>query len=102
MGAPKGHKKYGGRVAGTPNKKTQTLIEKCEARGLDIWEAMIELVLEAKGTDKFKMLSEMAQYTFPKRKAIEHSGAILKPRVIEIVRPDGTGERIVMEDEENE
>ena len=89
-----------GRKAGTPNKKTQTLIEKCEAKGLDIWDAMLELALEASGTDKFKMLSEMAQYVFPKRKALEHSGDPQKIRVIEITRPDGSGERIESDNDE--
>lgn len=101
-GPPKGIEKTpgSGRVAGTPNKKTQTLIEKCELKGLDIWEAMIELAEAAQGIDRFKMLSEMAQYVFPKRKAIEHSGETKQRQVLEIKKHDGSGIRIEEKDDE--
>lgn len=63
--------KTGGRRAGTPNKDTDLLLMKCHEKGLDVFGAMIEL---AQGDDipaKLTMLKELAQYLYPKRKALE-------------------------------
>lgn len=70
----KGQKTEGsGRKPGTPNKKTQDLFRICEERGLNVFESMVELALEAVDEVKFNRLREIAQYLYPKRKAIEHS-----------------------------
>jgi hypothetical protein len=71
----KGHKKLGGRKAGTPNKATQSLMDKCEAKGLDVFEALIDVAQDgAKNFEwRFAALKELAQYLYPKRKAIEVS-----------------------------
>lgn len=72
MAAPKGHKRYGGRTKGIPNKSTQTLIEKCEAYNIDVFEAMLKIASEATVPfEKFGYLKEIAQYILPKRKALE-------------------------------
>lgn len=74
MGAPKGHKKYGGRQKGTPNKSTEALFELCKKNGIDVFEAMVVLACEEKDKDKkFYRLSVIAEYLYAKRKAVEVS-----------------------------
>lgn len=63
-----------GRKPGTPNKDTKDLLALCESKGLNPFEALIELALNAETDDKkFDRLKEICQYIYPKRKAIEHS-----------------------------
>lgn len=62
-----------GRKAGTPNKATQDLMAKCEAMGLDVFEAMIELAQSGPLEVRIIMLKELAGYLYPKRKALEVS-----------------------------
>lgn len=71
-----GHEKKGGRAKGVPNKLTRTLIEKCEDRGIDLFEAFLEIIQDPDADNqlRFQALKEAAQYVYPKRKAIEHSG----------------------------
>lgn len=70
-----------GRKKGTPNKRTQSLIEKCEAKGIDLFESMLEIAIEMKEpTKKFDMMERISQYVYPKRKAIEHS---VDPKIAE-------------------
>jgi len=84
MAAPKGHKRYGGRVAGTPNKSTINLSEIAERVGVDPFEI---LLLFAKGDYKAlgysepieqsiraKCASDACQYLHSKKKALEVSG----------------------------
>lgn len=64
-----------GRKKGTPNKSTQTLLDKCIAKGIDPFEALLELA----GTcdrDEIRLgaLKEICSYLYPKRKSLEHSG----------------------------
>lgn len=67
-----GHKKFGGRTIGTPNKSTQTLMQKCEELGLDVFGTMVTLAMETDAPfEKFRMLTEIAGYLYPKRKALE-------------------------------
>jgi hypothetical protein len=79
MAWPKGKPRpeSAGRKRGTPNKNTLSLIEKCESRGIDVFDAMLELAMESvQPFEKFKMLQEIAQYILPKRKAIEMTGEV--------------------------
>lgn len=72
-----GHKKVGGRVAGKPNKSTQSLMEKCEAKGVDVFELMLEYATEpCEPALRFQALKELCQYLYPKRKALEVTGEI--------------------------
>ena len=91
VGRKPGGPKTGARKPGTPNKKTQTLIEKCEARGLDLFDAFLELIQDenADPSLRFNALKEAAQYVFPKRKAIEHSGEINQKLIEEAERLQG-------------
>lgn len=113
MGVHPGVKKMGGRVKGVPNKKTTTLIQKCEELKVDPFEI---LLLFAKGDWKAlgypmskqvksytqsgeaieedvispelrgQCAKEACQYLYPKRKAVELSS------------DEGTGFKIVVED----
>ena len=72
----KGHVKQGGRKKGTGNKLAVEVRQRLEQCGHDpIW-GMIEIAndetasLELRG----RMNAELAQYVYPKRKAIEHTG----------------------------
>lgn len=95
-------KKVGGRVKGTPNKNVIPLQEKAKELGCDPFEILCRFALgdwEGLGYDKgityqstnkgdlierhiippelrSKAAAEAAQYLYPKRKAIEHSGEV--------------------------
>ena len=80
---PKPGHRGGGRTKGTPNKVTADVAEKLRKLGCDpiTGMALIALGRDAQGNPidasidlKAKMLSELAQYILPKRKALEHSG----------------------------
>lgn len=74
MAAPKGHKRYGGREKGKLNQPTQELHDICETKGLNVFEAMCELAKSSLDeSTRIAMLKELAQYLYPKRKAIEIS-----------------------------
>lgn len=102
MGA-KGKPKTGGRVRGSPNKPTQDLLQKCADLGCDPFdilqriamgdweglgyeEANFAVSFTADGNaiereritlqDRAKAASELCQYLYPKRKALENSGSI--------------------------
>lgn len=82
MGYPKGKNRPegAGRRKGTPNKKTQVLSEICEQEGIDPFRALLNMA--AKNSDdqiRLGALKEICQYLYPKRKALEHSGAIENP-----------------------
>ena len=67
--------KSGGRTKGTPNKKTQEVVERLEALGCDPIEGMARIAMnEANPLElRGRMFAELAGYVAPKRKAIEHS-----------------------------
>jgi hypothetical protein len=69
----KGHK-TGGRVAGTPNKRTQEVAGLLESLGCDPIEGMAQIAMNEKHSPELRgrMFAELAQYIAPKRKAIEH------------------------------
>ena len=69
--------KTGGRSKGTPNKRTQDVIEKLESLECDPIEGMARIAQQAeKDGDKnlaAQMYKELAPYIAPKRKAIEQT-----------------------------
>lgn len=101
MAWPKGKtkSKTGGRKAGTPNKRTLALIERAEAIGIDPFDVLLYIAAGdwrklgyKKGTvkagqfgsyetdlitlrDRMAAAAEACQYVYPKRKAIELTGA---------------------------
>lgn len=70
-----GHGKKGGRKLGTPNKRTSVL-EKCEAAGLDPFIEMAKIAGDVADLNRFQALRELAQYIEPKKKAVEVSGSL--------------------------
>ena len=69
--------KTGGRKRGTPNKKTIAVQEQMEQLGFDPIESMIEISKQAMSDKNYvlagQMAKELAQYIYPKRKAVEHT-----------------------------
>ena len=78
--------KTGGRIAGTPNKRTQDLQQRLEALGVDPLEG---LALIAKDTSaplelRAKVQSDLLQYLYPKRKALDVGSSNQQPVSIRI------------------
>lgn len=73
MPRPKGLPKTGGRVRGTPNRKTELLANKLARLGCDPIEGLARIALDpqTKVEIKVRCLSELAQYVYPKRKAVD-------------------------------
>lgn len=80
-GRPKGFPKTGGRKRGTPNKRTEDLLERIkEAMGAN-WCPLVALarIADDKSTSlelRVRCLSEIAPYIQPKRRAIEHTAGM--------------------------
>lgn len=97
-----GRKKTGGRVKGTPNKRTQDVIERLKALNCDPIEGMAKIAAQAMSDGELplagQMYKELAQYVAPKRKAVEMTGkdgeAIQTERTILIVDVDGNTEKV--------
>jgi hypothetical protein len=68
--------KTGGRSTGTPNRSTGEVKQTLEALGCDPIEGMARLATDERVeiSIRFQAYKELAQYIYPKRKAIEHSG----------------------------
>lgn len=71
-------KKTGGRVKGTPNRKTRKLQRILEDKDFD---PVLELIALAKDPetsrgDKKDICKDLVQYIYPKRKAVEHEGSM--------------------------
>ena len=69
-------KKTGGRQAGTPNKRTNELVELLEALGCDPIEGMAQIAMNPGIAPELRgrMFAELAGYLYPKRKAVEVKG----------------------------
>lgn len=69
----------GGRQKGTPNKKTQDVIDRLKELNCDPIEGMARIAQAALEIADLQlagqMFKELAQYVAPKRKAIEITGA---------------------------
>ena len=65
--------KTGGRTLGTPNKKTQVLIERLEALDCDPIEGLVRIAQDEKISTELRVrcYAELAQYVYPKRKAVD-------------------------------
>jgi hypothetical protein len=88
----KGHK-TGGRTAGTPNRKTQEISALLDSLGCDPIEGMAKIAMNESHTPELRgrMYAELAQYVYPKRKAVELAGdpvgsASQSKLVVEFVR----------------
>jgi hypothetical protein len=81
-------RKTGGRVAGTPNKATADLPEKLAAIGCDPVEGLARIAGNPRTpvAVRARCFAELAQYVYPKRKALEHTGADGNALKIEVTR----------------
>lgn len=68
--------KTGGRVAGTPNKATADLRERLSTLGCDPIEGLARIAGNSRTpvAVRARCFAELAQYVYPKRKALEHTG----------------------------
>lgn len=76
LGRPRGYAKTGGRKPGVPNKKTAEVRELLLSLKCDPITGMARIAMNSKNPPELRgrMYSELAQYMWPKRKAIEVSG----------------------------
>jgi hypothetical protein len=83
MSRPKGLPKTGGRTKGTPNKKSEALLRKLEKLGCDPIEGLAKIALapETKLDLKVRCYAELAQYVYPKRKAVDLGGQDDEPAI---------------------
>ena len=79
-------RKTGGRRRGTPNKLTQSVIDRLHELGCDPIEGMAKIAADEAAPVELRarMFAELAQYIAPKRKAIDHD---LTPDAAETMRP---------------
>lgn len=69
--------KTGGRVAGTPNKRTADVMGRLEALGCDPLEGLAKIATDATTdtTLRARVLADLLPYLYPKRKSLELTGA---------------------------
>ena len=70
-----GHKRLGGRQKGTPNKKTQALIDILDSLKFDPVRKIYELLPSLDEWQQTQVCLDLISYLYPKRKAVEHTGA---------------------------
>lgn len=68
-------RKTGGRVAGTPNKRTQDLMERLDALGVDPVNGLAAIARDETAPLELRarVQMELMGYLFPKRKALDVS-----------------------------
>jgi len=63
-----------GRRAGTPNKKTQDLMEKCEEAGVDPFMGLLLLARDGlEESTRLGAYKDLCKYLYPQRRAVEVS-----------------------------
>lgn len=82
-------RKTGGRVKGTPNKRTADVIERLEGLGCDPIEGMALIAMDAENPPELRgrMFAELAQYVAAKRRALDVSATEAPPISIRIGIP---------------
>ena len=78
MSRPLGLPKTGGRVRGTPNRKSADLLRRLKRMGCDpiVGLARIALDPEIRPELRVRCFAELAQYVYPKRKAVDSDGEL--------------------------
>ena len=73
-----GHRKGGGRKKGTPNKRSQVLLQALEAHGCDVAEQIAQLLRdpEAAATLKADLLAKLLPYLYPQLKPQDPEGVL--------------------------
>jgi hypothetical protein len=73
MPRPEGLPKTGGRIRGTPNRRTGLLVDQLAALGLDVPSEVAKALPNLDAEKRVEVLMELMTFLFPKRKAIEHT-----------------------------
>lgn len=78
--------KTGGRIAGTPNKRTQDLQERLEALGVDPLQGLALIAKDETAPLELraKVQSDLMQYLYPKRKSLDVGSTNQQPISIRI------------------
>ena len=78
--------KTGGRIAGTPNKRTQDLQDRLEALGVDPLEGLAQIAKDdtAPLELRAKVQMDLMSYLYPRRKALEVGSSNQQPISIRI------------------
>ena len=81
-------RKTGGRTAGTLNRKTVEIVTRLEALGCDPVAGMTAIALNESNAPELRgrMFAELAQYLYPKRKAVQHTGGDGEQLTVKIIR----------------
>lgn len=76
MAKLKGSPKTGGRKKGTPNRLTQDVIARLQDLDFSPIDELVGMYREPSTppNEKIAIARDIAQYVYPKRKAVEHSG----------------------------
>lgn len=82
-------KKTGGRVAGTPNKRTEEVAARLAALECDPIEGMARIAMDPDSPVELRgrMFAELAQYVAPKRRALDVAADQQRPVTIRIGIP---------------
>ena len=74
-------RKTGGRAKGVPNRATRDLTEILAGMNCEPIAGMATIAMDNSNSPELRgrMLSELAGYLYPKRKAVEHSGVNGEP-----------------------
>jgi hypothetical protein len=85
-------KRTGGRKAGTPNRRTQELVLRLEALGVDPVLGLAEIAKDPTvSVDlRARVLTDLMQYVWPKRKVLDVSADAQQPISIRIGIPSKT------------
>ena len=77
--------KTGGRQRGTPNRRTVEIQRKLDEIGFDPLEGMCLIAMDVSHTPelRFAAMKELAQYCYPKRKAVEIEDVTADHRSVE-------------------
>jgi hypothetical protein len=80
-----GTRKTGGRKKGTPNRRTNQLVDQLAKLNLDIPAEIAKVLPDLEPEARAKVLMDLMSFLFPKRKAIELSSQeALQDRCIKI------------------
>ena len=84
MAAPKGHKKYGGRAKGAPNKRTEQweqFVEYCMNGGLEKFQTEMEKLT---GKDYVSAFANLLEFHKPKLARTELTGSGGKAIILQV------------------
>jgi hypothetical protein len=80
-------RKTGGRIAGTPNRKTAEVLDLLDSLSCNPIEGMARIATNEKHTPELRgrMYAELAQYVYPKRKSVELAGDKENPLQLQVL-----------------